>query len=83
MRPPEWILLEHLVLLEVLTNTPALVVGQRQAILLEEGVDSRHSAIPRVLEVVERQSAVLSLGLFSLEGVLGPDTLAVNVLGLP
>ena len=29
MGPPEWVLLKDLILLEVLTNTPALVISER------------------------------------------------------
>mmetsp|Transcript_33774 Transcript_33774/g.44564 ORF Transcript_33774/g.44564 Transcript_33774/m.44564 type:complete len:256 (-) Transcript_33774:445-1212(-) len=83
VRPPEGILLQDLILFEVLAHAPALIVGEGEAIFLEERVDARHSAIPRVLQVVQRQSTVLRLRLFPFECVLGPDALAVHVLRLP
>jgi hypothetical protein len=51
MSPPEGVLLEYLVLLEVLSHSPALIVGQCKSILLEKSVDPRDSSIPRVFEV--------------------------------
>ena len=44
--PPERVLLEHLVLLEVLPYAPPLVVGQGQTVLLEERVYSRNTSVP-------------------------------------
>ena len=68
---------------ELGAHAPSLVVSERVAILLEEGVDARDSAIPRILEVLERQTAVLRRRLLTLERVLGPDALRVDELGLP
>ena len=44
--PPEGILAEQLVLLEVSPHSPALVIGQGVAVFLEEGVDSRDAPVP-------------------------------------
>ena len=64
--PPEWVLLQDLILLEILSHPPALVVGQGEAVLLEEGVDSWYASVPGVVQVLERQPAVLGLGLLPL-----------------
>jgi hypothetical protein len=53
MRPPEGILFEDLVLLEVLPHSPALVVCECESVLLEECVDPGDTSVPRVLEVVQ------------------------------
>ena len=53
--PPEGVLLQHLVLLEVRAHPPALVVRQRVPILLEQRVDSGDTAVPRVLQIFESQ----------------------------
>mmetsp|Transcript_19227 Transcript_19227/g.59289 ORF Transcript_19227/g.59289 Transcript_19227/m.59289 type:complete len:634 (-) Transcript_19227:308-2209(-) len=81
--PPEGILAQDLVLLEVGADAPALVVGECVAVFLEECRYPRQSAVPGVLEVLEREAAVLGGGLLALEGVLGPDALGVDELGLP
>jgi hypothetical protein len=49
MSPPEGVLFENLVLFEVLSNSPTLVIGESQAVFLEESVDSRDTSVPRVL----------------------------------
>ena len=54
--PPEGVLLQHLVLLEVRAHTPALVVGQGVTILLEQGVDPGDTSIPGVLQVLYEQA---------------------------
>ncbi len=46
-------------LLELLTHAPALVVGQRVSVLLEQRVDARDAAVPAVLQVLQRQPPVL------------------------
>jgi len=53
--PPEGVLLQHLVLLEVRAYTPALVIGQGVTILLEQGVDPGDTSIPGVLQVLHEQ----------------------------
>ena len=53
--PPEGVLLQDLVLLEVSAHAPALVVGQRVAVLGEQGVDARDAPVPAVLQVLRRQ----------------------------
>mmetsp|Transcript_8069 Transcript_8069/g.26443 ORF Transcript_8069/g.26443 Transcript_8069/m.26443 type:complete len:279 (-) Transcript_8069:3543-4379(-) len=83
MGPPERVLAQDLVLLEVRAHAPALVVGQRVPVLLEERVYPRDAAVPRVLQVLQRQPAVLRVGLLALQGVLRPDALRVDELALP
>ena len=83
VRPPEWILLQDLVLLEVLPDAPALIICQGEPVLLKEGVNPGDSPIPGILQVIQCESSVLCLGLFSLEGILGPHPLGVDVLTLP
>jgi len=43
--PPERVLAHDLVLLEEGAHAPALVVGERVAVLLEERVDARDAAV--------------------------------------
>jgi len=73
----------HLVLLEVGAHSPPLVVGEGVPVLLEEGVDTRDTTIPRIFQVLQCQAAVLCIGLLALQSVLRPHTLAVNELTLP
>ena len=83
MCPPEWILFEHLILLEVLPDPPPFVVCECQPILLEEGVNARNTAVPRIFQVVESQTTVLSGRFLTLQGVFSPYTLRVQELRLP
>lgn len=39
----------YLVLFEVRTHSPALIIGQCVPVFLEQGIDSRDAAIPGVL----------------------------------
>ena len=73
----------YLVLLEVRAHSPAFVIGQSVPVLLEEGVDSGDSPVPRVLQVLQSEAPVLSIGLLPLQPVLRPHPLAVNELALP
>ena len=58
--PPEGILLQNLVLFEVLSHTPTLIIRKRQSVLLEQSIYARDTTVPAILEVVQSQSAVLS-----------------------
>jgi hypothetical protein len=51
--PPERILLQHLVLLEVLPHAPPLIVRQSQPVLLEQCIYTRDTSVPRILQVVQ------------------------------
>ena len=73
--PPKWVLFQDLVLFEILSHPPAFVVGECQAVLLEERVDPWYTSVPRVVQVLEGKPAVLRLGLLPLEGILCPDPL--------
>ena len=53
--PPEGVLLQHLVLLEVRAYTPPLVIGQGVTILLEQGIDPGDTSIPRVLQILHEK----------------------------
>ena len=83
MGPPEGILLQDLVLLEVLSNPPALIISKRQPILLEKSINSWNASVPRVLKVLQRQPPVLLLSLLPLESILSPDSLTIDELALP
>lgn len=48
--------LSYLVLFEVSADPPALVVGQRVSVLLEQGVDAGDTSVPRVLQVLQGQT---------------------------
>ena len=58
--PPEGVLLEQLVLLEVGAHAPALVVRQRVAVLGEQRVDARDAAVPAVLQILHAAITVPS-----------------------
>mmetsp|Transcript_97181 Transcript_97181/g.274888 ORF Transcript_97181/g.274888 Transcript_97181/m.274888 type:complete len:549 (-) Transcript_97181:3378-5024(-) len=81
--PPEGVVPHDVVLLEVLAYSPALVEGQGVPVLLEEGVDARDPTVPGILQVLQGQAPVLRIRLLTLQGILGPHTLAVDELGLP
>jgi len=83
MRPPERVVFDQVVGLEVLTHTPALIVGEGETVLLEECVDSRNAVVPRFFQVVQGQTPILGLGLLAFERVLGPNPLRVYELALP
>ena len=83
MRPPKRILLQHLVGLALRPRTPALVVGKRVPVLLEQRVDPRNAPVPRILQVLQRQPPVLGIRLLPLQRVLCPDALRVDEIGLP
>jgi len=46
--PPKRILLKNLVLLEILTHSPTLIVSQSQSILLKQCIYSRNTTIPAI-----------------------------------
>lgn len=46
MRPPERVLLENLVLLEVLSDSPSLVVSQCESVFLEQCIDAWNATVP-------------------------------------
>ena len=80
MSPPEWILFKDLILFEILSDSPALVICECESVLLEESIDSGDTSVPGVLEVIKCKSAVLSCCLLSLQCILGPDSLRVQEL---
>mmetsp|Transcript_29770 Transcript_29770/g.62393 ORF Transcript_29770/g.62393 Transcript_29770/m.62393 type:complete len:346 (-) Transcript_29770:4155-5192(-) len=83
MSPPERIGPEHLILLPVRAEAPALVVGERVPVLLEERVDPRDAAVPRILQILKRQTAILCVCLLAFQRVLSPNTLRIQELRLP
>ena len=80
---PERVLPEHLILLKIGAAPPALVVRERMSIFLEQRVDAGDAPVPGVLEVLQRQAAVLGVGLLALQRVLGPHSLGIDELALP
>lgn len=83
MSPPEGVLLQDLELLEVLTHPPSLIVSECQTILLEQGVDSRNTVIPTILQVIKCETSILSLCFGTFQCILGPNPLGVLELTLP
>lgn len=75
MRPPKRILLQYLILLKVGPNSPSLIIGQRVPILLEQRIDPRDPAIPTVLQILQRQPAILRICLLPLQRILRPNPL--------
>ena len=80
---PERVLPEHLILLKIGAAPPALVVRERMSIFLEQRVDAGDAPVPGVLEVLERQSSILGVGLLALQRVLGPHSLTIHKFALP
>jgi hypothetical protein len=78
MSPPEWILLKHLILFEILSDPPALVICECESVLLEESINSGDTSVPRVFQVIQGKSAVLSCCFLSLECILCPYTLRIQ-----
>lgn len=83
MSPPEGILLQKLILLELLPDSPAFVISKGEPVLLEESVDTRNTVVPAFLKIVKSKSPVLRFCLLAFDGILSPDSLAVNKLGVP
>jgi hypothetical protein len=81
--PPERVMLEELILLEVGANSPAFVVRKGVTILLKESVDPRNSAVPTVLEIFERQTTILSVGFLPLHAIFRPHPGRILELALP
>ena len=52
MGPPERILLQDLVLFEILSHAPPLVVRQCQSIFLEECVYPWHASVPGIFQII-------------------------------
>eukprot|EP00959_Pyramimonas_sp_CCMP1952_P271920 5685478-Pyramimonas_sp.AAC.1 len=66
--PPEGVQPRHLELLELRAHPPPLVVRQRVPVLLEERVDARDAAVPRVLRCIYKdkgRSQTIGCGGFS------------------
>ena len=53
MGPPEGVLTQQLVLLEVCSDSPSLVISQGVPVLLEECVDARNAPVPRVFQILQ------------------------------
>ena len=83
MSPPEGVLLEDLILLEVLSNSPTLIIGEGQSIFLEKGIYSGNTSVPGVLKIIKSESPVLGSSLLPLESIFSPYSLRVKELGLP
>ena len=81
--PPEGVTLHQLVLLELRSKTEALVETERAPVLLEEGVDTGKTTVPAVLQVLQRQTAILLLSFLSLLRVFDPHPLRVDEFGFP
>lgn len=73
--PPEGVLLKDLVLLEILSDAPAFIVGKRKSVFLEKRVDARDATVPAVFKVIERQPTILCRCFFTLQSILSPDSL--------
>lgn len=54
--PPERILFQNLVLLEVCTHPPSFIISQSVSIFLKQSVNTWYSSIPRVLQNKSRIS---------------------------
>jgi hypothetical protein len=83
MTPPKRVLLQNLVLLEVLSDTPALIVCKRESVFLEQCVYARDATVPAIFKIIQCETTILSKSFLSLEGILGPNSLGVDKLRLP
>lgn len=54
----------NLILLEVCSNSPALVIGQRVPVFLEKGVDTRNTSVPGILQILKSQTPVTPQNIF-------------------
>lgn len=50
--PPEGVLLQDLILLEVLTDTPPFVICECETIFLKQSVDPGNTTVPTVLQII-------------------------------
>jgi hypothetical protein len=48
MSPPEWILFKYLILFEILSDSPPLVICECESVLLEESINPGDTSVPRV-----------------------------------
>lgn len=46
----------YLILFEICSNSPPLVIGEGVSVLLKQGVDTRDSTVPRVLQIFQGQT---------------------------
>jgi hypothetical protein len=53
MCPPERILLQELILLEVLPYSPSFVISESQSVLLEKSIDPWNTMIPSLLQIIQ------------------------------
>ena len=72
-----------LVKLELRPSSETLVEREGRAILLEQGVNSGQTTVPRVLQILQGQSSTLLVGFQALLRVLRPHALRVDELRLP
>lgn len=52
-------------------------------VLLEQCIDTRNTAVPAVLEILQGQAAVLSIGFLPLHGILRPNTGGIKEFSFP
>src|SRR3989338_6711493 len=83
LSPPEMILFEYLVCLEFISNSPPFIIGKDMSVLLEEGINSRNTSVPRILQIFQAKLSVLFHSFSSLCCVFGPYTLRINEFRLP
>lgn len=50
----------NLILLEVCSDSPALVIGQCVPVFLEQGVDTRNTSVPGILQILKGQTSVVT-----------------------
>ena len=49
-------MLVYLILFEICSNSPTLDIGKSVSVLLKQGVDTRDSTVPRVLQIFQGQT---------------------------
>lgn len=54
----------NLILLEVCSDSPALVIGQCVPVFLEQGVDTRNTSVPGILQILKSQTPVTPQNIF-------------------
>lgn len=60
VRPPEGILFQNLILLEICPYPPSFIICKGVSVLLEQSIDSRYPAIPRILPIKFQEYYVVS-----------------------
>jgi hypothetical protein len=68
---------------EILSDSPAFVISQSKSVLLEKGIYSGNTMVPRLLQIIKCQPSILRLRFLSFQRIFRPNSLRINKLALP